>query len=208
MRYLKNKDGVALMMALILSVIALAIVSALLYFVVQSTEISGFQKRYRTAHEAAKGSIELITKEIISGTIGGDPLSSLGSYGGLVKIDPGRDNCFRSKLTTPVQNWDCKCKDCEQSLDPDDLRKVPDVTFSLPAVPPQPNFAVYGKIVDTVPGNTDTSGLELDADISVVGSGSGLITPMHYPYMYRIEVLSERETNPDERAQFSVLYAY
>ena len=202
MRHLKNEDGIALMMALILSVIALAIVSALLYFVVQSTEISGFQKRYRTAHEAAKGSIELMTIEIISGTIGGNPLSSMGSYGGLLKINPAQDLCFSSKLIEPVEKWDASC---DKSMDP---KNVPDVTFSLPGVPPQPNFAVYGKIVDTVPGNTDTSGLELDTDISVVGSGSGLITPMHYPYMYRIEVLSERETNPDERAQFSVLYAY
>jgi len=202
MRYLENKEGVALMMALILSVITLAIVSALLYFVVQSTEISGFQKRYRTAQEAAKGSIELITKEIISGTIGGDSLSSMDSYRGLVRVEPGRDTCFSSKLIGQVANWHASC---DKSMDP---KNVPDVTFSLPGVPPQPNFAVYGKIVDTVPGNTDTSGLELDVDISVVGSGSGLITPMHYPYMYRIEVLSERETNPDERAQFSVLYAY
>jgi hypothetical protein len=202
MGHLKNKDGVALMMALILSVIALAIVSALLYFVVQSTEISGFQKRYRTAHEAAMGSIELITKEIISGTIGGDPLSSMDQYRGLLKVNPAQDTCFSSKLIGPVENWHASC---DKSMDP---KNVPDVIFSLRAISPQPNFAVYGKIVDTVPGNTDTSGLELDTDISVVGSGSGLITPMHYPYMYRIEVLSERETNPDERAQFSVLYAY
>jgi len=197
MRYLENKEGVALMMALILSVIALAIVSALLYFVVQSTEISGFQKRYRTAHEAAKGSIELITKEIISGTIGGDPLSSMDQYRGLLKVNPAQDTCFSSKLIGPVADWHASC---DKSMDP---KNVPDVTLSFPP------FTAYGKIVDTVPGNTDTSGHdELDANISVVRSGSGLFTPPHYPYMYRIEVLGERETNPDERAQFSVLYAY
>jgi hypothetical protein len=202
MGHLENKEGVALMMVLILSVITLAIVSALLYFVVRSTEISGMQKRYRTASEAAKGGIELMTKEIISDTVGGDPLSSLGSYGGLVKVNPAQDSCFSSKLTRPVEEWPASC---DRSMDP---KTVPDVIFTLQGISPQPNFTVYEKIVDTVPGNTDTSGLELDADISVVGSGSGLITPMHYPYMYRIEVLGERETNPDERAHFTVLYAY
>ncbi len=69
MKRFSDERGVALVMALILSLIVLAAVSAMLYLVTQGTMISGFQKRYQTAQEAAKGGMELATKEIISRAI-------------------------------------------------------------------------------------------------------------------------------------------
>lgn len=60
-----NEQGFALVLALILSLIVLATVSALLYIITQGTSMSGYQKRYETALEGAKGGVDLVTKEII-----------------------------------------------------------------------------------------------------------------------------------------------
>ncbi len=197
------------MMALVLSLIALAIISALIYFVTQGTFISGFQKRYRTAQEASLGGVEFMTKEIIEKTISGNPLSSLGDYDGMMNVGV-TDECFNTKLTQQTSNWG---EDCSHTLDPKDN---PDITLTLHSVSSQPNFKVYAKIVDTLggiagsssmPGNSDTSGLSLEG-LGVAESGSGMITPQHIPYLYRIEIQGERSVNPDERANFSVLYAY
>jgi len=196
---LKSEEGIALVLALILSLISLSIVAALIYFVTQGTVISGFQKRYHTAEEAGKGGIEFFTKEIIPKTIGGTDLSTLGTYGGLITSQT-TDACFSTKLTQLTANWG----GCSSSLDPND---TPDVIFTFTGVAPQPDFNVYAKIVDTIPGNSDTSSLEIEG-LGVVESGSGLVTPRSIPYIYRIEVQSERATNPDEQANFTVVYAY
>ena len=92
-----------------------------------------------------------------------------------------------------------------KSLDP---KAKPDMTFILRASEQTPNFKVYTKLVDTTPGNSDLSGFELlDSGAGVVGSSSG-VSPKHIPALYRVEVQGERETNPQEKAQLSVLYAY
>lgn len=207
MKYIRNEKGIALMMALILSLVALAIISALIYFVTQGTLISGFQKRYQTAQETAQGGVEFMTGEIIEKAISGASLSSLGSYGGMMAIGV-TDACFSTKLTQQTSNWGA----CSSTLDPKDF---PDITLTFLGAAPQPNFIAYAKIVDTLgdtsggspAGNSDTSGLYLEGQ-GVAESGSGMVTPQHIPYMYRIEVQGERSTNPDERANFSVLYAY
>lgn len=196
---LKSEKGMALVMALILSLISLSIVSALIYFVTQGTVISGFQKRYYTAQEAGKGGIEFFTEEIVPKTIDGTGLSTLGSYGGLI-TGQTTNACFSTKLTQITASWG----GCSSSLDPKD---TPDVTFTLTGVAPQPDFNVYAKIVDTIPGNSDISGLELEG-LGVVESGSGLVTPKSIPYLYRIEVQSERTASPDEQANFTAVFAY
>lgn len=60
-RILGNENGIALVMVLILSLISLAMVSALIYMITQSTRISGHQRIYRSAEEAAKGALDIPT---------------------------------------------------------------------------------------------------------------------------------------------------
>lgn len=196
---LKSERGMALVIALILSLISLSIVAALIYFITQGTVISGFQKRYYTAQEAGKGGIEFFTEEIIPKTIGGVGLSTLGTYGGLI-TGQTTDACFSTKLTNLTANWG----GCNSSLNPKD---TPDITLTLTGMAPQPDFNVYVKIVDTIPGNSDISGLELEG-LGVVESGSGAISPQPIPYLYRVEVQSERAINSDEQANFTIVYAY
>ena len=54
-----NEKGIALVMVLILSAIALAIMAALVYMLISGTQISGMQKRYRTALEAGVGGADV-----------------------------------------------------------------------------------------------------------------------------------------------------
>lgn len=64
-RMLRNEKGVALVMALIISLGIMVLVTGVLYFTFQSTRMSGAGKRYSTAEEAADGAVEIIKDAII-----------------------------------------------------------------------------------------------------------------------------------------------
>jgi len=219
----------ALVMALIISLIVLATVSALLYLITQGTTMSGYQKRYQTSLEASRGAVDMISKEVLAKVIGPAIDSSLLSTAksGLkttytqVGLDfPGTTTtaCLQNKLLmSPVygatNNW-TSCGASNMSMDP---KQSADMTFQLsgpsPSLPDQ-NFNVYAKIVDTVGcttttncPNSDTSGLDLQGQ-GVAESGSGMVSPKQVPYMYHIEIQAERVSNPDEHSNLTVLYAY
>ncbi len=212
MRHVTNDKGIALVLALLLSLIALAILSALIYFVTQGTEMSGYLKRYRTAGEAAKGAVQLTTREFIPTLIPlSSTLSSLTSeYGGPLSL-AFPSGCFQTKLWNPTTSWaGLGC-----SNDPNSA--LADATMTLTAPAPAPPFQVSIRIIDSVPGNTDTSAKAAKIartrwGYGVVetasGGSSGINTAATQPYMYRVEVTSQRATNPDEKANFSVLYGY
>lgn len=72
----KNERGIALITALLISVVIMLIASSTLYFITQSTIMSGAGKRYATADEAANGALEVAKKSIGLGLVG-DPLPSV-----------------------------------------------------------------------------------------------------------------------------------
>ena len=204
-RYYGGEKGIALVTALLLTLIGLAIILAAIYFVMQGTKVSGFQKRYATALEASNGGVEIMTKEIIGKTIGGAGLSTLGTYGGML-LASVNDTCFTAKMTTATNSWSASaaCNNVSLSFDP---TVSPDITLTLNGAGGSANFSVYTKVVDTVIGNSETSGIALQG-AGVVQSSSGIITPQHFPYIYRVEVQGQRQTNPDEKANLSAVYAY
>ncbi len=57
---LLNQNGFALITALIISIAVFSLIFAMLYFVTQSTIMSGAGKRYATASEAADGAVEMV----------------------------------------------------------------------------------------------------------------------------------------------------
>jgi hypothetical protein len=216
MTYIRNEKGIALVMALMLALITLVTVTALLYFIVQGTEMSGYQKRYQTAQEAAKGGVEFVARELIPKTIGSVSVDDLTQIITILKNDYAGINlsfldntaCIRDKLLQSTVNWtNCNPDDKSFDLKKSDGSVSGDFTITLSGIESPSDFNVYAKIVDTVEGNTDSGGLALEG-LGVTESGSGMVTPQHFPMMYRIEVQGERMTNPDERANFSVLYAY
>ena len=199
-KYYDDERGIALVTALLLTLIGLAIILAAVYFVMQGTKVSGFQKRYATALEASNGGVEIITKEIIGKTIGGAGLSTLGTYGNML-LPNVSDGCFNTKLTTATNSWGaCNVGGLTAASNAD-------IILTLNGAGGSANFTVYTKVVDTVVGNSDTSGISLQGS-GVVQSSSGIITPQHFPYIYRVEVTGQRQTNPDEKAELSAVYAY
>lgn len=236
-RVYDNERGIALVLALILSLVVLAAVSALVYLVTQGSTMSGYQKRYETALEAAKGAVNIVATGILPNaivyTIGqSQPLSTtqnnlqttyapLGlSFSGPNIITTAA--CLNAKLTLPeytgaTDNWktvgnctaDMKSPYITSltSANPNENSTVlADMSFVLQGLTASQNYIVYAKIVDTTIGNTDTSGLNLQGQGVV--SNNGMITPPPVNYLYKVEILAQRQNNPDERAYLSAHYAW
>jgi hypothetical protein len=75
-KYLSTNRGIALVMAILISLALMLLVISTLYFISRSTSISGAGKRYATASEAADGAVEVM-KDAINLTLMGEPVSSL-----------------------------------------------------------------------------------------------------------------------------------
>lgn len=204
MKPLRSQQGIALVTSLMLTLISLTIAMALLYMITQSTRASGQMKNYKTALEASYGGSEIITKDIFPFIMRGYSSSTLitdvsSGFSGVNLQVTTTQNCLQSKLTMATAAWP---NGCDAGPSP---TQNPDMNLTLQAVSGNP-FKVYSKIVDTTVGNSDVSGLQLEG--SGVAEGSTVLTPQHFPYIYRVEVQGERQDNPTAQANIEVLYAY
>ncbi len=219
MKPVTNQKGAALITALMLTLISLAIIMLLLYYVTTGIQMSASQKRYKTVLEAAYGGTSFAVNEFVpklnSAIFGNystgvsDLMTSYASNTSL-NLSLGNLACLQQKLDSTTNKWS---SGCSKTIDP---RDNPDMTFVLKSTldtnifKQQPGYKVYAKIVGTpVKGNTDKADMpNLRKGENVVESadieGGGLTIPT----TYRIEVRAERETNPQEKANISVLYAY
>jgi hypothetical protein len=211
-----NEKGIALVMILVLSAIALAIMAGLIYMITTGTQVSGMQKRYKTALEAGVGGSD-ITYHLIG--LRGEPSSTASFLTALSTISPAlttSNSCtgtnrdgkpftgLAAKLNTPSTSWSADCNTDSVAINPAVLTTY-DMRLDLGASP-YPTYRVYAKIVDTVEGNT--GGEEGLLGKGVVYVGSGEISVMKIPYLYAIEVDAENRDNPSERAKLSILYQY
>jgi len=195
---LGSERGMALVVVLVLSAAALAIITALLYMLTIGTGISGAQKRYRSAVDAGIGGVSIIYQVVAAR---GDPgLTFLPSF----QINPSIGTCLDTKLNNPTASWGT----CDASLiiDPFNAPGSFDMSFTLPGADISTTYTVYAKIVDTVEGNSG-------GDIGlikggVVNSNSGEVTVVSIPYLYTIELDAENAASRAERAKLSVLYQY
>jgi hypothetical protein len=203
-KLLQNEEGIALVTALMLTLISMAIILALFYMMTLGIRASGAQKRYKTSLEASHGGAELSLKEIVPTIMRNYSSATLvaqmqADYAGIGLQVNTSQACLQAKLSRSSQSWPAACS---RSLAP---KQSPDLSFTLQAATGDP-FTVYTKIVDTVKGNTDVSGLQLEG--GGVAESSPVLTPQHYPYIYRLEVQGERSSNATEQANISALYAY
>lgn len=210
MKFLDNDKGVALVTSLMLTVLTFTISMVMLYMVLQSTRISGAHKRYKNALDAAVGGVDIVTLDALPYLIGfaSDPTGStlidrLNGSMNLTATSGVSDACLQAKLTSKV--WGAACGVASANINPKD---TPDMSFTLQSQVPGFNapsgYTVYTKIVSTTPGSTDMSGRNLEGQ-STTGAPPADVGA---PYLYRIEVSSEKVTNPSERADLSILYAY
>ncbi|NWF75072.1 MAG: hypothetical protein HXY53_00620 [Nitrospirae bacterium] len=215
---INNEKGIALMMVLVLSLIALAIISALLYLVIQGTKFSGFHKRYASALDAGIGGAEisaaLVTNRgelVIQGLVN-LPTSCICGFDtnpfDEIYPDPLPNNCLCRKLCMPPYNIDGSynwtiCGSDGTSLDPVLSPDIPPFDLSGYGT----NYRVFAKIVDTTVGVTDLSGENLSCGAGAAYECATFTGPPT-PYLYRIEINSQDTNNPVEKARLSVLYAY
>lgn len=208
MKNLRNERGVALVTALCLTMIALAIIMALLYMITWQSRLSGAHKRYKTAIEASQGGAEIFTKQIIPMVFNNYTAALSKTFLGIT-VAPRDNACLSYKLTNPTSLWPTMCGANNNPANPASLYDpsiASDVILNLQGT--QSPFTVYTKIVDTVPGNSDLSGYDFLLNGGGVDASPPDVTPKHIPAMYRIEVQGQMATNPLERAKLSVLYAY
>jgi len=200
-----DEKGIALVMVLILSAIALAIMAALIFMLTSGTQVSGGAKRYRTALEAGKAGSD-VTFQMIAAR-GKPDMPDLPNFE-IPAEDVGGYDCLIEKLNTSTMqgdgvtlNWSASCSK-DMTIDPADASTY-DMTFDIGVLP---TYTVFSKIVNTVEGNSAGSiGLTTGG---VVASNSGEITVMSRPYLYTIELEARNSANPSERAKLSVLYEY
>ena len=64
-----RERGVALVTTLVLGLVAVLLIGVLMYFLTAGTRISGAEKRYSVALEAARGASEYIIQLLLSGSI-------------------------------------------------------------------------------------------------------------------------------------------
>jgi len=221
-----NNNGIALITALMFTFLALVISMSLLYMVTSSIQVSGAYKRYKTALDASYGGTEIITKDILASALSFQNQSSsfasfMSSKMGDLGASTSFSNCFQSKLENPRRFWgSCAVTDANP-------KTSPDITFPLSATAGSP-YTVYSKIVDTtewrftsfssaasgrpvaitkvIAGNSDRGGNNDLMQGGVVVNKSPTVP--HYPYIYKMEIQGEKQQNPAEKANLSVMYAY
>ncbi|MDD5286608.1 MAG: pilus assembly protein PilX [Desulfuromonadaceae bacterium] len=216
MKLLSNNQGVVLITTLMLTLIAFAISMVMLYMVMQGIQLSGASRQYKNTLEAAAGGVDIVTKDAIPylvGAAGGfvDGTSAATYFKDTLTASmPGLnattltviDNkCLNAKLTKKV--WGTDCADASLSLN---AKESPDIRFDLKSQisASATGYRVYTKIVSTTPGNTDMSGRNLEGEATTGAPGQDVGAP----YVYRIEVTGEKVSNPKEKANLSLLYAY
>jgi len=198
MKLLRNEKGITLVIVLILSLVALATISSLIFMIITGTQLSGLQKRYKTSLEAGMGGAD-VTYQVISSR-GNPSIPGLSNFG-IPAENVGGVNCLSFKLNNSTSAWNAAC-DNTLTINPDNVNTY-DVTFELGI---NPTWDIYTKIVDTVEGN---SGADLGlVKTGVVSAGTGEVPVVSMPYLYTIEAYSENQNDPSERAQLSILYQY
>ncbi|TAN40384.1 MAG: hypothetical protein EPN25_07945 [Nitrospirae bacterium] len=203
MKIITNEKGVALVMVLIFALIGLAVVSGMMFMITQGTIMSGSNKQFRSADEAGLGGTEIAVEYIKGNAV--PPI-------GLPNVVSGNVPCLSDKIGISRGSWTSSswvnCAGIDISLDP---TAGTDMTYTVTGTEPGTTYTVFTKIVDTVKGNTDASGVVTGGKLggeAVTASNSGIVTPPTYPSMYRVEVQTQSMPNTRERSRYSLLYAY
>jgi hypothetical protein len=197
-----NNKGIALVTALMLTLITLVVIIGVFSLLTQTIQMSAAQKRYRNALEASYGGVEIVTQEIIPKLFSDGKTDDLKDKFTSLAMSFGNSKCIDQKLKNTSSAWgDCT----EINLNP---KLKPDLTFRLSGNSGM-NFNVFSKIVDTIPGvpyqPSPVGGPLLGGGVADPSAG----TTMNLAhYVYRLEVAAERVTNPVEKSLLSVLYEF
>lgn len=217
---LLNEKGIALVMVLVLSAIALAIMAGLIFMITSGTQVSGIQKRYKTSLDAGMGGadvayrfislrgdqtlqdafINALNDPVKTGNLQFAYSSAISSCTGTTAAGTTYTG-LAAKLNTSKMKPDGSLNwiNCDSSLTVGPSNY--DMKFDLGVLP---TYRVYAKIVDTVEGNSGPD--EGLINTGVVKENTSQGKPLSF--LYTVEVDSENLSNPSERSKLSILYQY
>lgn len=218
--HLRSERGVVLVMVIVLSAVALAVMTVLIVMLTSGVQVSGRQKRFTTALEAGVGGSEIFYQlmplrgelskmnafqaDVISLTPSlPTPLLCTGQNAGGTPYSG-----LAAKLLTPSTSWGGSCANSLR-IDPADPTTY-DMRIALGT---DKKYDVYAKVVATVEGNSggnsewSNRGVENQKGARG-GGGGGSIAVVSKPYLYSLQVLSEYTAQSDERAKLSIEYQY
>jgi hypothetical protein len=219
MKLTNNEKGIALVTALMLTLISLTFMMAVLYLLTQGARTSASAKHYASAMEATYGGVDFFTKDAIPQML---TASTLVTESYLQGIYPTLDMhlmassaCVQDKLTKATGEWSAACSENNKSSDITQLKTTADMTFTFAGTAGSSAYKIYSKIIDTAIGNTDTSQWASGGLLTGVGvvrsgtaEGGSNTAATKIPYLFNIEVQGEAAANPLETTRLSLLYAY
>ena len=202
-----DERGMVLVVVMVLATISLAFTAATIYSVTTGSQMTGAQQRYQTAVDASRAGGDIMQKVLDDRNTLDLPVSVNVLAEGRVPaaIAGFATDCLDAKLNNDGNLWDAACN-ANPLIDTVNANTY-DLTFDLGSgTILDPVYNVYGKVVDTVDGNS-AANLGLTKP-GVVLSNTGEITPMSLPFLYTVEVLAENSVNLTERARLSFLYQF
>lgn len=211
---LTSQQGSVLIIVIVLSTIALAVMTTVLYVIMMGSQITGMEKRYRTAHDAALGGSEIV-KQLIGlrgNTVNTNSFeASLAATNVIVStntstacqgtVSGGTESGWAAKILTPSTTW-TGC-DVSSTIDPSNATSY-DKSIALGATGNR--YTVYVKIIRSTTGNTTGDSGQLWLGGVVTSNADVQVTPM--PFLYTVEIHAQSVVNPLERAKFSLVYQY
>jgi hypothetical protein len=172
---------------LVLSAIGLLVMTTVLYVITTGTQISGTEKRYRTAHEASLGCVDVIRKIIqdqAASTIPGVTINYQASF--LAKLDPATN---LSGYNTSV------------SIDAADA-----ATYDITVDVGNPAYRCFAKMIQKQQGNTNKGYRNVRIKTGVVPADPGMGVK-NFTY-YTFTVLTQKATNPDVRSKMELVHLF
>jgi Tfp pilus assembly protein PilE len=204
MKTLNNK-GIALITALMMTLITLVIILGIMTLIANNTKATASHKAYRNATEAAYGGADLVMQDILPRLFQNISTGTLRSDYSSMHMLFSTPGCLHTKLNNPVSAWGASCSSSAATPDP---KSSPDMKFDVSGDAGQ-SYTVYSKIIDTSPGVqyplAPTGGQLLGGGVT---ESSGPTTTNLAHFVYRIEVTGERTVNAAEKSNLSVLYEY
>ena len=207
-----NEKGMALITALMMTMIILVIILGLWYVMEQSVKANAARTVYRNVTEATYGGSSIIMQDVIPRLFQNISTATIASDYGSIGMVLGASNCLKQKMTLKPGSW----TQCTAQNKLADLTQSPDVKFYLSGVSSNDTtiksnqtYTVYSKIVDTVPGVQYTAGATGNQLIgsAVAESSAGTTLTLDH-FVYTIEVMGQKTGSPGINSKLSVLYEY
>ena len=185
-RQSRQERGAALVMVLVLSAVGLIVMTTVLYVLMMGTQLSGSEKRYRTAHEAALGGIDVL-RPIIQAQ-------------GAIAL-PGIAITYQPSFLNKLNAGSLAAYDTAVSIDPNNAN-----TYDLYVDIGNPVYRIYAKMTQKQQGNTNKGYKQVRIKTGVVPTDPGM-GEVHFTY-YTFNILAQKATNPNERVRMDLVHIF